>query len=704
MKNRGRNARPIWAYVVLFIMAVIFLTGYIIITTEPATFSNKRNVRNFSDGWLAETGEILRADDIHLKEYGGVLTIEKKLPGNVGDSDCLCFESINATFTIWVDDREIYYFKPEENISGRGYGSAFHQVALKASDSSHVLRIRMEGALSRYGRMRGVCLAPAADFIHRGIIVRTIPALISGAVLFLGLFMIFLYPWIPDKENMPFDILALAAMAIIIGGWLLMDTGIMQLLTGYIYLWRGLNRTVVLLSGYPCVCFFNSITEQKKRIYNHIAFWFNFAVVVVTLGGRFLLGADLAIWFSAAISVLIGGSAVIMAVIMTDNVLYSRAHGIPIGIRNYYPGIIVFVACAALDMILYLRTGYSISAYGNYSRFGMLFFILSSLVQFFSWWMRDRATIKRDRFLNEALQYAISSVSPEESIRYLLSYLGKELGPARIAIFEDQGNGKYHGTYEWYRDGLASAGLNLMYLPYKGFVEEQYRIFEENDRRLIVRDPEEYRTALPALYQVLHSYNIRTIVSGPLEYDGRMIGFLTFMNAPEELLEETAEIIAMVSYFLTQLIQKREEQKRLQFYSYNDSLTGALNRRAYTEFVESELDLSVPFGYISCYLNRFETVNNTQGYEAGDRMALGLVQGLQDVFGKEHVYRLGGAGFAVFGFETDEAYFENDVERFRRIMKEKELDVSVGAVYCAYGAMSIDKVIRHAAELMRADD
>ena len=101
-----------------------------------------------------------------------------------------------------------------------------------------------------------------------------------------------------------------------------------------------------------------------------------------------------------------------------------------------------------------------------------------------------------------------------------------------------------------------------------------------------------------------------------------------------------------------------------------------------------------------CNVEGLEDANNTKGYEAGDMMVKDMVGVLSDVFGIKNVYRLGGAEFAAFGFESEEGLFEADVERVRKLAAEKELRVSTGAVYCAFGTMSMTRVINRASELI----
>lgn len=690
-------------YAVSFILTLIFLVTYIVITSARISISDTDPVRPFSDDWTTESGDRIILGKAKPADLGETFVLTKELPADLAGGECFCFESRNCTINIYVDDRKIYSHESKVNYTGIGYGNYFHEVPLDESDSGHVIRLEMKAMYKRYGRFMSAYIGMPADYIHMNIIKRTLAALISGLIVFLGLVMLGMYFSIPDKENMPFNILALGTSTMIIGTWMLMDTNIMQLITGKVYLWRGLSKSVIFLAVYPCVVFFNSITRLKKSIYQHIAFWFNAAIIAAALISRFLFNVDMIDSFVVVIAVMLGGVLILMVIIFADNFLYCRSRGIDPEIRKFYMGGAVFIICGIADVSLYvagIRIG---DSYGIFSRFGLVFFIILSMFQFLGWWTRDRADIERERFVNRTLQYAMSSNTPDESIRSMLDFMGRELNTKRICIFEDRGSGKYHGTYEWFKDGEKSANIDMIFFNYEGFVDELYRSFKDNGGHLIVADPEVYKSANPKFYYFTKQYDINNIVTGPLERGGELKGFLAFIDSPSEFLEETAHVINIVSYFLNQLITQREEQERLRYYSYNDALSGALNRRAFNEYIEEGLDTSAAFGLMICHINGFEEANRVKGYEAGDNMILNTVNALTEVFGKEHVYRIGGAEFAVFGFETDETFYDADVARVRNLTAEKDLNLSIGPIYCAYGTMDINKVIKHANILMRDD-
>ena len=325
--------------------------------------------------------------------------------------------------------------------------------------------------------------------------------------------------------------------------------------------------------------------------------------------------------------------------------------------------------------------------------------MVTAIMLFIRWWIKDYAAKERVGFINRAIRHAVSSNPPEDNIKTLIRYLGKELGAMRIFIFEDQKNGKYHGTYEWFDESLESASLELTYLPYSGLVDKVIEEFEKNNHRLIIKSPRACRDTIPSLYELIKSNDIDNMVLGPLEVNGNIFGIFAVINVPEDTLFDIAEIITLLSYFITQLILQREELKRNLFYSYNDTLTGAYNNIAFKRFVDNELDKSAAFGYLRCDLIGLLEINVSQGYEVGDMLVVLLAKSLMEVFGEKNVYRMSGTEFVAFGFETDEVYFNNDVERVKKLVKEKEINVSFAPVYCMYGTSDISVVIKRADNL-----
>ena len=71
------------------------------------------------------------------------------------------------------------------------------------------------------------------------------------------------------------------------------------------------------------------------------------------------------------------------------------------------------------------------------------------------------------------------------------------------------------------------------------------------------------------------------------------------------------------------------------------------NRRAkfYFKIVLKENKKYCPLAVVMCDLNGLKEINDQKGHDAGDKFIVQTAQTLKAVFGKRHVYRLGGDEF-----------------------------------------------------------
>ncbi len=694
MKPIGQTAKRI--YIVLSFLIVTILLAAMLLSADLFSSEGSQHIRPFSEGWVQNPGTSYVIDNIKTGSFPTEEGLFRRLPADLTDTDALCFSSQNVNFKVYIDDTEVYSFSSRENMTGMGYGSKVHAVGLGKADAGKMVTFRYQGVYEGMngGRIYGVYLSPTIDFFRFRINEMGVAVFFSLLTVFFGLVLVLIHLSITDKEALPFNIMGLGVFALVMGVWLLVDTNFPQLLSGTVYVWRDIRMTILFLAGYPLVSFLNSMTRLKKGIYIHLGFFLSAGGLAVLLLLRFTAGIDMHESHSKIMIVYVALLLLLIVVMLAENGRYSRMLGTKSSFRAFYIGVTALLICGAGDIILYLIQPVRRDSLGGLTRIAMTFFVVLMLIRFMTWWTRDHREVERDRFINRALQYAVSSESPENNIRSLIRFLGTEFEARRIFIFEDQKNGKYRGTYEWFAQGQESLSLELMYVPFRGLIDDLYDAFKKNDQKLIVRNIEDYRTANPAFYNVLSANHVDNMVLAALEVNQNLIGVVGVVGAPEKSLEGIAEIISLISYFLAQLILQREEQKRMYYYTYNDVLSGAMNHRAYRKFIEQGLDISSPFGYYCCSLTGLEDVNRKYGYEAGDRIVVEIAECLMEVFGKENVYRLNGTDFSVFGFESEELFFENDVERVKKMIAEKEIETRSASLYCMYGTRNLDLVIR----------
>ncbi len=689
-------------YIVLFacILGIIF-----VVIPIGNTFKGDgriEGVREFSEGWVDEAGNSVFIDEISCAERGGKIKLTQKLPEILTNTDCLCFESQNANLKVLVGGKAVYSFSSRENITGKGYGIAFHEAGICAEDAGKLVTLEYErvGETGSSGRILNMCICSPSDYILRDVRKEMFPCLLCVLTVFFGLFLMIIHMVASKKDVLPFDALALGTGAILLGIWLFLDTNIMQLVTGGVYVWRALSRIMPFTFGYPLIVFFNSMTKLKRNVYVHVGFWISCVFTLGIILVRYIYGIDMIWSFARALAAYVLILTVVVCVMVFDNNIYCRRTGAKQDYRYFIAGIIAFFISAGMDIIRYMFSKRQSDTSGFFTMIGMLIFVVMMLLMFLKWWMKDHEAIERDRFINRALQYAVSSNSPDTNIKNILEFLGKELKAERLFIFEDQKNGKFRGTYEWYNTDAQSQSMDLIYLPYEGYISKIEEAFEKNNNRILIRNPEECRIALPPFYNLMLTHHVQNIIVSPLEVGGKIFGNLGIVGLPPETLDSVADIMDLISYFLSQLVLQREDQNRAFLYNYKDALSGAGNLIAYRKYTEEELDMSATFGYVRCDIPDLDLINVSQSYEVGDQIVVVTAKCMMEVFGEQNVFRINGTQFAAFGFESEEVYFNNDVDRVKRMIRENSIEAFVASVYCIYGAKDLGIIYKRIDDLI----
>lgn len=112
-----------------------------------------------------------------------------------------------------------------------------------------------------------------------------------------------------------------------------------------------------------------------------------------------------------------------------------------------------------------------------------------------------------------------------------------------------------------------------------------------------------------------------------------------------------------------------------------DPLTGLYNRRYATQhmrrIIERSNESGLPFAVIMMDLDRFKTVNDNHGHDAGDRVLKEFARRLQEnVRGIDLVARLGGEEFLVVMPDTGPFEVEIAAERLRNAIDRKNFEIA----------------------------
>ena len=145
------------------------------------------------------------------------------------------------------------------------------------------------------------------------------------------------------------------------------------------------------------------------------------------------------------------------------------------------------------------------------------------------------------------------------------------------------------------------------------------------------------------------------------------------------------DLIRMVRYRAQRYRQARAERR-------TDSLTGLLNHRAITEWVDSELDRAVrqeqPLSVVMIDIDKFKHINDTHGHPSGDRVIRRLSTLLNTRLRKyDGVGRYGGEEFMVVLPATTVDAAARLIDRLREQFAEAAITTEAGdTIHCQFSA------------------
>ena len=156
------------------------------------------------------------------------------------------------------------------------------------------------------------------------------------------------------------------------------------------------------------------------------------------------------------------------------------------------------------------------------------------------------------------------------------------------------------------------------------------------------------------------------------------------------LIVSTVLIVPLVMMRLAVLLRAlRRSEAALRQLADHDALTGALNRRAFTNAIQAELDARRGFALVFCDLDEFKNVNDDHGHWAGDKLLVditGRLRGCLDL--ADTLCRYGGDEFAILLRGATGADIDDLEKRITAAMstpfriggREVVISISLGAV------------------------
>ena len=231
---------------------------------------------------------------------------------------------------------------------------------------------------------------------------------------------------------------------------------------------------------------------------------------------------------------------------------------------------------------------------------------------------------------------------------------------------------------------------------------------------IIVRNDEEMENISKVnnpWYLTLVEAGVRSVVLFPLRQGNEILGFIWAVNFDTENTQRIKETLELTTFFLSSHIARYKVVKRLKHMSYTDALTGLPNRFALTEYITDLINKKEKFAAVSIDLNDFKHVNDTLGFDTGNKVLIEVTGRWKDASDKDtssaekYLTCIGGDEFFVVisGYETEEE-LKKTVSLYNDALSEIltvegcDLYVSASIGYAEYptDADTTDSLISHA--------
>ncbi len=164
--------------------------------------------------------------------------------------------------------------------------------------------------------------------------------------------------------------------------------------------------------------------------------------------------------------------------------------------------------------------------------------------------------------------------------------------------------------------------------------------------------------------------------------------------------------IATTVFIMSIKIRALSQSRQIAYMSQTDLLTGAKNRNYYENQLQKYPGLCSS-NLICVYtdVNGLHEMNNKYGHQAGDKMLQEIAAAIQQHFGLEHTYRIGGDEFVAFRIDGQPEKLFPEIDRLKQDLTRKNYHISVGIAIGekAKGELNMYEIVSEAEANMFAD-
>ncbi|MEA5003988.1 MAG: bifunctional diguanylate cyclase/phosphodiesterase [Christensenella sp.] len=307
--------------------------------------------------------------------------------------------------------------------------------------------------------------------------------------------------------------------------------------------------------------------------------------------------------------------------------------------------------------------------------------------------------LQAEMVIQECVRRLYETENLSEAIDFVLGKIGSFLMASRAYVFEIRGD-KMYNTYEWCAPGITPEMGKLQELDIS--VIDRWRVYFDECECVVVEDLEDIKEVNREEYDILSMQGITSLVTAPLEQDGKLIGYFGVDNPPTEKIRNIVPLFHTLRYFLMSTIRRIEDERLLTRLSFEDMLTGFYNRNRYMQdLVAFNNEEKIGIAYVD--VNGLKNLNDEFGHSYGDKVLVECARNIEQVFGTGDFYRIGGDEFIVIcRGVSKEHFYENIRELKNQFASSESCQAAIGYQW-AEKAGDVQRLIYTADAMMYED-
>lgn len=161
---------------------------------------------------------------------------------------------------------------------------------------------------------------------------------------------------------------------------------------------------------------------------------------------------------------------------------------------------------------------------------------------------------------------------------------------------------------------------------------------------------------------------------------------------------------ACCAYNMKIKIERMRLENTVRYMAETDQLTNLKNRNSYEQRLMSNDILKASSIYcVYVDVNGLHELNDTEGHAAGDRMLQYVATVMQNLFGKNDTYRIGGDEFIAMGTGRDAEEIQEMIQRMKIAVEVAGYHIAVGMDYRSKTELALNDLVQQAEIRMYQD-